>query len=725
MPVHASATIRRPPTLAKRARGRPPNAGAAQTRIIIEDIGIYQALKTRNAPQSDITVAVNGTARKLIKLYGWDDPLRACTMKDTGAGVDAAVDEGEQKLRDVTLKRVRNEVKKIWRKNLERKESTGIRPSADIADLIKIFATKPRRKQDYKVWATLKPRPSLEAAVDIRHAARVRDTALTAVAPPRVSTWNAVASERFKEASPKEKKMARKIARRAHKKALQAWEAGASALPTSPEEAVQFMEASQMFLSDLMHFFASRTSGIAVMFLSGPAGSSLISEGVCDVPGQPKLLYTDVNPGGTKSFQYSLAKQAGILNGTHMRWGSVSEISITRADNEGAGALGDTAIGVGQEGDQDCEDDDESREDEDEDDLYADDQSEQHEESAAELRGIEFLSLLSSSNGERRQFGTPNASVADSTPIPVPGKAVPMLHKVGSRVCLGVAETAGEGESTTILPRVTEEIAAFAPFTYDVLHLYEADVVTNAVEYAPALRCLIAQISPHKPWLKESNTVNFLKALPIKLAGKVDMGLASELSLAYLRHESSKADELALTLRTVEHAHGSDPMEKPAYIADLRLRAFASRWNARADSDNSRTPAKLDADINISLPHQWALLQPAEHLDRQGCICVAPDIDMDWQDSLAPGLEGVRLLVVTALIWAYNIKDKEECKQWTRLAYDMLQVLRILVQQASCRNSESSTAAEDYIDGDGTGGLKRRKRYATRLLPLSIPNKHR
>lgn len=41
-------------------------------------------------------------------------------------------------------------------------------------------------------------------------------------------------------------------------------------------DTARFMEASQLFLSDLMHFFASRSSGIAIMFLSGPHGSSLM-----------------------------------------------------------------------------------------------------------------------------------------------------------------------------------------------------------------------------------------------------------------------------------------------------------------------------------------------------------------------------------------------------------------------------------------------------------------
>ncbi|VDC00202.1 unnamed protein product [Peniophora sp. CBMAI 1063] len=277
MPVYAKSSVYQLPASVKRARGRPPNVGAAQAQMITEDMGDYRALKARNAPQGDITAAINATARNLIQRYGWDDPLHARSIKDQEQSVDKAADEDQQRQRDSTLKKVREEVKKIWRRNLLSGAGTAAQPSTDIVDLIKIFAAKPRRQQDYKIWAKSKPRPKLEMEVDVQHAAKVRAIVPGAATPPRISTWNAVASQWYKAASPKDKKVARKRARRAHRKAMREWEASASAMPNSPEEAIKFMEASQTFLSDLMHFFATRTSGIAVMFLSGPAGSSLMS----------------------------------------------------------------------------------------------------------------------------------------------------------------------------------------------------------------------------------------------------------------------------------------------------------------------------------------------------------------------------------------------------------------------------------------------------------------
>ena len=41
--------------------------------------------------------------------------------------------------------------------------------------------------------------------------------------------------------------------------------------------------------------------------------------------------------------------------------------------------------------------------------------------------------------------------------------------------------------------------------------------------------------------MDESNTVNFLRAVPVKLTGLVDVSLACELSLAYLELESSNS----------------------------------------------------------------------------------------------------------------------------------------------------------------------------------------
>lgn len=133
---------------------------------------------------------------------------------------------------------------------------------------------------------------------------------------------------------------------------------------------------------------------------------------------------------------------------------------------------------------------------------------------------------------------------------------------------------------------------------------------------------------------------------------------------------------MALTMKK-----GSNEVGLPSYMADLSLRQFASRWNARAGDNKSRTPAKLDADVDLTLPRQWAQLQPAPRLDAQGRICKPADMSMNWLGALSPGLEGVRLLVITVLVWGWNMRD-EEGTEWSRLALDISRVLRILTQQA-------------------------------------------
>ncbi|VDC00203.1 unnamed protein product [Peniophora sp. CBMAI 1063] len=94
-----------------------------------------------------------------------------------------------------------------------------------------------------------------------------------------------------------------------------------------------------------------------------------------------------------------------------------------------------------------------------------------------------------------------------------------------------------------------------------------------------------------------------------------------------------------------------------------------------------------------------------------------PEIGMDWRGNLAPGLEGVRLLVVTLLVWAYNIREEEE-KEWSRLAYDMLQVLRVLAQQAAGHSNSTENATVDS-DEDLDDGDTRRKRPSRKLKKSS------
>ncbi|VDC01606.1 unnamed protein product [Peniophora sp. CBMAI 1063] len=286
---------------------------------MLEDLSVYKSLKSNNAPQSDISKAADKTSRKIIQQYGWEDPLRTTTTAE--ATREGPLDEQEQKRRDTLFRKVHGEVLKVWRETLASEAAVAGKPSAEIVDLIKIFARKPRRKQLYKVWAKSKERPELEREVDAHHAAAIQAGSGTSPTP-RVAIWNVVAAEQYKNASKKEKKAARKQGKRIHRQDMKKWEASAATNPESPDEAIEFMKSSQLFLSDLMHFFANRASGVAIMFLSGPGGSSLVSEGVCNVLGQPKLLYSEANPGGCEDFKYAVTKQAQIMN--EIKWGKAA-----------------------------------------------------------------------------------------------------------------------------------------------------------------------------------------------------------------------------------------------------------------------------------------------------------------------------------------------------------------------------------------------------------------
>lgn len=108
----------------------------------------------------------------------------------------------------------------------------------------------------------------------------------------------------------------------------------------------------------------------------------------------------------------------------------------------------------------------------------------------------------------------------------------------------------------------------------------------------------------------------------------------------------------------------------------------ALRWHPRATGDKPRTASAVDADVSVTLPRQWVLLQPYTRLNAEGQISAAANSSMDWSDVLAPGIDGVRALVVTMLQWAYNIQGNEE-EEWRRLAVDISQVFRILTSQSA------------------------------------------
>ena len=181
---------------------------------------------------------------------------------------------------------------------------------------------------------------------------------------------------------------------------------------------------------------------------------------------------------------------------------------------------------------------------------------------------------------------------------------------------------------------------------------------------------------------------------------------------------------MSLTLRATESLSEHGTVEQPRYIVDLCRRDFTARWNVRADDGGARTPAKLDADINVTLPRQWALLQPKERRDEGGRLFVAAHASMNWRNVLAPGLDGVRLLVVTTLLWGWSIKGDEERTQWKYLSLDILHVLRILSHQAGiCQVGEPTTTQGEH--GPWYGRKSARKGCVGEIAICIADNGHR
>lgn len=92
-------------------------------------------------------------------------------------------------------------------------------------------------------------------------------------------------------------------------------------------------------------------------------------------------------------------------------------------------------------------------------------------------------------------------------------------------------------------------------------------------------------------------------------------------------------------------------------------------WNARAHPGVIRTKLQLDSSVAEALSRQWSEQQPPARKDADGKIVATADRSMSWEGKLTPGLDGVRLLVLTLLCWGWNITDEEK-PQWERLAVE-------------------------------------------------------
>lgn len=153
-------------------------------------------------------------------------------------------------------------------------------------------------------------------------------------------------------------------------------------------------------------------------------------------------------------------------------------------------------------------------------------------------------------------------------------------------------------------------------------------------------------------------------------------------------------------LSMLSNSEGVGPL-LPEYMAKFGepSRAWTARWNKRmADGDRKRTNAALDWDVNITLPRQWALLQPENRLDMQRRIAAPAHTSSAWPSGFAPGQDGIRALVVALLVWGSTAKGQiDEQTEWRLIAADVAQVLRILARQGGAVEHSAPEARKKCV----------------------------
>ncbi|VDC07793.1 unnamed protein product [Peniophora sp. CBMAI 1063] len=341
--------------------GRPRNVGDSQYDLIISGLPDYLAekQKKKEGKKSDVTKVFNDKTFEFIAHFGWKNPLREApkvVSPPSAEAIEAVKKEAQESARIVgdaaatsedllqEHKRrdqiVTDEITKIYQRAVRQGDSAP-KTSLDIPKLIKSVMSKPSLRQLYMVWAKMQPRPELELEVDRRHAAAIEVKGEDA--PSRGAMWNVVAAEWYSACSEEEKTATRQEAQKFLEEEHKKWEDQSASTPSTPEEALEFMEGSQDFLKAMMKFFANRVSGIAVMFLAGPTDGS-ISEAVCDIPGQPNLLYSQIAEEETTLWLMGnrIKEQARKMN--ESKWDLRGEDERATSDADGVAPFSESCI---------------------------------------------------------------------------------------------------------------------------------------------------------------------------------------------------------------------------------------------------------------------------------------------------------------------------------------------------------------------------------------------
>ncbi|KZV61683.1 hypothetical protein PENSPDRAFT_693193 [Peniophora sp. CONT] len=676
----------------KKKVGRPADIEEPQRIYMMAGYARYKHLQETDAPKKDVTELVDEHLYSFLAHWGFEDPLRtapdrrdslnddaeeeaaaaaaAAAAKSVAGKAGTAVRQAKQAEKrgqvalpadaekqakiDATVTKVRQYIGRLWQSEWRDEKSGANKSSTDMPKLLKALARKPTHKQAYLVWARSHPRPELENEVDRRQAAFA---AAGEAVPKRGATWNIVATDMYKNLDGEEKERIRKEVAQAYEDDMEGLAARMAAEAESPEDAVQFMVDIRPFLGDLTQYIANRSSGYAILLLAGPKDTVIMSEGVCDAPDEERVLFSRIAGDEIATVVDRLTLAAGARNAKKWNDTTGNAAPGTQASNDDSAA-----------GQQDAT-------------TSSDSPTPRATISTTPVGGCDTTSPASVAVTEDEQD---NSMRANAGGLDESADIIQLAAQVQS-IHVHEPSTAPSPPASTMSTNPTGDLGervdggttiARSAFAFDVLRDIETEEATKEgymVAFVAANKA-----ASTKPWFVETFTGNFLKTVPEKLAGKVDVGLACRVALAYLELENSGANEYALTMK---NDGAVDNLPLPRYMADLGKRAGGMRWHKRQAEGSARTAAAVDRDVNTTLPRQWALLQPAVRRDEAGRLRIPADNSMSWGSALAPGFNGVRLLIVTLFQWGFNMGDTAERAEWERLAADVARVLEILSEQ--------------------------------------------
>ncbi|VDB94598.1 unnamed protein product [Peniophora sp. CBMAI 1063] len=593
-------------------------------------------------------------------------------------------------------------------------------------DILKLFMSKaPRRKQAHLFWADgLKGDEStrFEAEVD----ARVEEDGRLAAeegraATPRQGVRSAVASERYRNFSEDEKAAVREKIDEEHGKLLEEWQGRQSAEPESPDDAAEFLERARELLADLADFVAVRGSAVCVWYTVGPKGAAYCSMAAVESPHKKFKDWKDEDPLVHAQTGLSITVHANNVNksrwstllddlgpptpkpaGAELHDGEQPGPSRARGDSEHGSAASAPAPAFDGEapafdgeapwGESAASLPSEPRKD---DDGASPAPLPPRARPAPAESSTAALQEGSGFSASGRANDAAQASLDDPEPKRLIERATSEARKRGRAAATPreqssrPADAGGDaGVQLNAQPTDEEDPSSRLVFAFDDVSARDRRTVD---EFKSACESALQSLALRKTWLERTNGLKFFPevATAFKIGEMRD--LAFEVALAYLSLENSSAADEQFLMRADEAG-----MLEPAYLLTFARspRNGVARWHStKAVQGKKRTSALLDWDIHLTLPRQWALLQPDERRDDIGRLVAPANASLTWPaNTICPGENGIRILVATLLAWGsgINASESDEGTVWRRMAADVADVLKIVANKHSATHTSTT-----------------------------------